>query len=363
MKILYDHQAFTIQEYGGISRYYFELALHFQNIPDADLSSSLLFSNNEYIKGNGVISSWPFFKNLKFQKKIEVMQLINSVKSKIDYKLNDFDIFHPTYYDPYYVTSKIKQPIVITFHDLIHEKFKRYDRKTLADKKKVLGRADKIIAISQNSKNDLIEYYSIPENRIDVIYLASDFTSNTNDLMNSSNNENYILYVGGRNHYKNFTFFVKAIASLLVDNSNLYLYCVGGDTFKKDEYKLLKDLHIEAKVKFYTGTDTNLQVYYSNALAFFFPSQYEGFGIPLLEAMGCGCPIGASETSSFPEIAGDAALYFDPYCAESIFSVAERLVAEPIMRAELARKGLLRSQHFSWQETVRKTYNLYKSLL
>lgn len=359
MRIHYDHQAFTIQEYGGISRYFYELANQFHCNPHVQVSNSLLFSNNEYIKQNKIVRSLPFFKCINLQKKIETMIMLNEFKSILAYKHGEFDVFHPTYYHPYYLKIKSKKPIIITFHDLIHEKFKQYDLITLSNKRKVLNRADQIIAVSQSSKNDLVEHFNIPPERIKVIYLASSLAR----IESSEPRENYLLFVGGRNDYKNFTFFVEAIAPLLLKHSDLFLYCSGGGKFTKEEQAILRELKVEYKVKFYPGSDDSLKKLYSNALAFFFPSVYEGFGIPLLEAMNCGCPIGASQTSSLPEVSGDAALYFDPYCKESILTVAEKLVDSQHLRDTLRKKGFERAKEFSWQKTATMTYDLYKTLM
>jgi len=362
MRVLYDHQAFTIQEYGGISRYFYELTSQLKGIPEMTIYNSLLFSNNEYIRGNKIIQSTPFFKRIKLQRKIETMNLLNEVRSKSIYKQNEFDVFHPTYYDPYYLTIKSKKPIVITFHDLIHEKYKTHDRQTLNNKRKVLNRADKIIAVSACSKQDLMEYYKIPIEKISVIHLGSSIA--TMGIADKElDSENFVLYVGSRNDYKNFIFFVKSIAPLLLKRKKLFLYCLGGGKFTHEELLLFQSLKIQDQIKMYSATDENLRKYYSSALAFFFPSIYEGFGIPLLEAMNCGCPIGASETSSLPEVAGKAALYFNPTDKDSILSVAEALVSQQPIRANLIQNGFDRAKDFSWQQTARLTQDVYNKLI
>ena len=363
MRVLYDHQAFTIQDYGGISRYFFELVRQFQINSELTVRGSLLFSNNELIQGNEVFSSTSFFKSFgSFQKKTELMNLLNELKSKALLRRDDFDVFHPTYYDPYHLKSKSKKPIVITFHDLIHEKFKRSDHRTLAHKKRVLSLADRIIAVSQSSKNDLMEYYGIEEERITVVHLASSITR-PEDMISEESKNDYLLYVGNRGHYKNFLFFVRAIAPLLIKDRNLFLYCAGGGCFTKEESMLFHELHIENKITLHAGNDTSLTKMYSNAIALFFPSLYEGFGLPLLEAMSCGCPIGASQTSSLPEVANDAALYFDPYDKDSILSVAETLIAKPDIRLTLKQKGFLRAQKFTWTKTAALTHQVYTSVV
>ncbi len=362
MKILFDHQAFTIQEYGGISRYFYELTTQFQKVPEMAVYNSLLFSNNEYIRESKIIKSTPFFKIIKLQRKIETMNLLNEVRSKTIYRQDNFDVFHPTYYDPYYLNIKSKKPIVITFHDIIHEKYKTDDRRTLTHKRQTLNRADSIIAVSSSSKNDLVEYYGIPPEKVSVIHLASSITSSSK-VIGEMKDEDYLLFVGGRNDYKNFIYFVTSVAPLLLKKSNLYLYCVGGGKFTREEHSLFKELKIQNRIKYFGGTDDNLRKYYSNALAFFFPSVYEGFGIPLLEAMNCGCPIGASETSSLPEVAGNAALYFNPTNKDSILSVAETLVSQQPIRTNLIQNGFDRAKEFSWQQTARLTQDVYTKLM
>jgi glycosyltransferase involved in cell wall biosynthesis len=361
MKILYDHQAFTMQEYGGISRYFFELTKQLQTVGNLTVANSLLLSNNEYIRDAKIIPSRSFLRCISFQKKTEAMLLLNKLKSQILYKQNNFDLFHPTYYDPYYLKIKSKKPIVITFHDLIHEKFKQYDYQTLANKKKVLNRADRIIAVSQSSKDDLVEHFNLPSERVSVIHLASSIAQQEGALQETTEKK-YLLYVGGRNQYKNFLFFVKAIAPLLLKHHSLFLYCAGGGYFTKEEQLTFKELRIENKIELHIATDENLRKLYFGALAFIFPSMYEGFGIPLLEAMNCGCPIGASQTSSLPEVAGGAALYFNPYLKESIFSVVETLINNQAIREDIKQKGFLRAKDFSWKKTAEQTHEVYNSL-
>lgn len=362
MRVLYDHQAFTMQEYGGISRYFYELIRNFKANPEIAISSSLLFSNNEYIRDKNVIQSTPFIRGVAFQKKVEAMNMLNELKSKSVYKQDTFDIFHPTYYDSYYLKNSNSKPIVITFHDLIHEKFKQYDYQTLKNKRLTLERADQIIAVSQNSKKDLMEYYHIPGDRITVIHLASSLTTQST-LGDSLLYERYLLYVGNREDYKNFIFFVKAIAPLLIRDETLFLYCAGGGAFTKSERKLFHQLKISSKIKLQSGNDENLRLMYSQATAFFCPSFYEGFGIPLLEAMSCGCPIAVSKTSSLPEVAGEAAIYFNPLNSESILAAAETILTNSSLRVTLKEKGLERVKEFSWKKTADKTLEVYANLM
>ncbi len=361
MKILYDHQTFTHQDYGGISRYFLELFKELKKLENIQVNSSLLFSNNYYLQKENAFNSLTFFNSRKFKGQRSIMLYINQLISLYQCRTAQYDIFHPTYYDTYYLSLRIKKPIVITCLDLIHEKFIKNDLETLDNKRRTLLRADIILAISHSTKNDLVEYYQIPEERIFVTHLASSIR-NTEPALNNSE-EQYLLYVGNRQLYKNFSFFVKAITPLLVKRKDLYLYCAGGGSFTEEELILFKDLKIDSSVKHHTASDESLSKLYSTALAFFFPSLYEGFGIPIIEAMSCGCPVAASNVSSLPEVGGDAAIYFDPGNTDSILSVAEKLVESNVMRSELRDKGFKRSVDFSWKKTADSSLEAYRMCL
>lgn len=362
MRVLYDHQGFTIQQYGGISRYFYELINHLMIYPDVSASVSLNVSNNRYIARSGWAKPFPFFPGIESNKKIVWMKKINETTSLQKWKDGNFDIFHPTYYDTYFLKHETHKPVVITFHDLIHEKFMPTDRETLIHKRRVLNRADRIIAISNNSKSDLIDYYSVPEDKIVVIPLASSLTRSTGSR--DRIDDRYLLFVGNRNNYKNFCFFIRSIAPLLTSTLDVLLYCAGGGSFTQEERRLLRELRLENKVKLFpVVSDEKLGELYTNALAFLFPSRYEGFGLPLLEAMNCGCPIGASGTGALPEVAGNAALYFDPMDRDAMLYVAQTLVEKPSVRAALRANGDARAKEFSWRRTAHDTYFTYQDLV
>lgn len=328
--------------------------------------NSILFSNNEYIRNSDAVPSLPFFRGINFKGKMRILKFINKHKSLSVYKKNDFDIFHPTYYDSYYLKVKSNKPTVITFHDLIHEKYLRHYKQVVKDKMTALKYVNKIIAISQNTKNDLMEYYGLPSDRIVVIPMASTFANQLGQTRKECecSVQSYFLYVGARKEgYKNFRFFVRAIAPLLINQSTYFLYCAGGGQFTMEEYLFFKELKIENNIKGFSGSDESLVKLYSTAIAFFCPSLYEGFGIPVLEAMNCGCPVACSQTSSLPEVAGDAALYFNPLDGDSILSSAILLITNANVRSNLIQKGFLRAKEFSWEKTANLTLQVYNDLV
>jgi glycosyltransferase involved in cell wall biosynthesis len=173
-------------------------------------------------------------------------------------------------------------------------------------------------------------------------------------------NRPYILYVGNRDGYKNFALLLDVFNS---DFRNDYdLICFGGKKFSTKEESMIKELGIQKEVKYVTGDDNLLYTLYKNAFCFVYPSLYEGFGIPPLEAMAAGCPVIASNSSSIPEVVGEAGLLFDPKSKESLTSSIYRLIHDENERSRLIQKGLLRTSKFSWDNTAKQTYDIYIEL-
>jgi glycosyltransferase involved in cell wall biosynthesis len=368
MDILFDHQIFSSQKYGGISRYFNELIIGLNHEKDINAQVSLLFSNNHYINDNHFVKYYNFLSNAEFRGKVKLMTKLNEMYfiSKLKKK---YDIFHPTYYNPYFLKYLKNKPFVLTVHDMIHEKFNimfSKSDKTSEQKKFLAKKSSKIIAVSNNTKKDLIELFDIKDSKIEVVYLGNSLLQNSisctgfNVLIPSK----YILFVGGRKGYKNFENFIKSIITILKNDLNIYVVCIGGGTFNNYEIEMLKSLGVINKILQYDVKDEDLSYFYRNASAFVFPSLYEGFGIPILEAFACNCPVLCSNTSSFPEIAGEGALYFDPYSTESIKNAINNILnnVEDI-RYKLIENGRRRLELFSWSKMTLQTRNVYESIL
>ena len=138
---------------------------------------------------------------------------------------------------------------------------------------------------------------------------------------------------------------------------------MGGGRFNKETVKYLQYLELSNQVMQYNSDDKNLNYFYKNALAFVFPSHYEGFGIPVLESFTCGCPVICSNTSSLPEIAGDGAYFFDPTSEISIKDSIQKVIENSNLREDLINKGLKQVKKFSWEKTAAQTYEIYKNIL
>jgi len=367
MKVLYDHQILSKQIYGGISRYFVELMKNFKDDDEIEYKISLEYSNNYYLKQLDNLSYKSFLGNISFQGKHIILNILNKKVSKEYISKGDYDVFHPTYYDPYFLDYIGRKPFILTIYDMIHEiypeMFSSKD-KTSERKKTLAQKAIKIIAISENTKRDIIKFLGIDENKIEVIYLGNSFNIKKDDkTINVMIPKKYILFVGSRRGYKNFELFIEAISPLLDDDVKLNVVCAGGGKFNDTEIEKLKNLKIKDKVFYYSGSDSVLAYLYQKAVTFVFPSFYEGFGIPILESFACGCPVICSRTSSLPEVAGDAAIYFDPTDKFSISRSIQKVIYDNNLRNQLIYKGYQRVKEFTWEKTAKKTKILYEDIL
>ena len=250
---------------------------------------------------------------------------------------------------------------------MTHEKFPRYfpaKDKISANKKILARKAAKIIAISENTKKDVRRFYDIDERKIEVVYLG-------NSLIRPSAvrpihlpiPEKYVFFVGNRCIYKNFVLFIRSMATLMAKDKDLNIICAGGTAFSDFEKEIFKDLNLEGRIHHIKVTDEALALLYQNALAFVFPSLYEGFGIPVLEAFACGCPVVLSNSSSLPEVGGNAVVYFDPKKESSIRNAVNKVIYDEILRCNLRTKGFEQLKKFSWKKTASQTEAVYKSIL
>ncbi|BBL68635.1 glycosyltransferase family 4 protein [Methanoculleus chikugoensis] len=405
MKLLYDHQIFTLQKYGGISRYFCELMGQFSLDPDTEFTLALRKSRNENLRdlyssskerlnndiclydaqGSPAIQKiihhgLPIIRKIAcigfpIIRKVAPIDILNGLRSNQResvrlLKKQEFDIFHPTYYDPYFTKYLMEKPYVLTVHDMIHELypdfFSPYDR-TEEGKKRLIEGANCIIAVSENTKKDIIKIFDVDPDLIHVVYHGNPFESKINSPVGSTLNDSYLmkpylLYVGNREGYKNYIFFIKAMAELLKNDEDLHIYCAGGGPFNLNEMKMLRELDISSKVHFVKTNDYIMRQLYENAQAFVFPSLYEGFGLPILEAFSCGCPAILSNSSSLPEIGVDAACYFDPNDPESLTRRVEEILSDNEYREQCIMKGFERLKFFSWEKTAQETKAVYDNL-
>ena len=361
MNVLFDHQIFTLQKFGGISRYFVEIMKRMPD--DINVNNSTLLSDNFFLKTDAYRERKTFsIPLLKKRTKTELYLKVNDWKTLHDLREKKSDLFHPTYFNPYFLKA-LKTPYVMTVHDMIYERFPDlFDKSdpTIAQKKETITRADKIIAISECTKKDVMDIYGIPAERIEVIYHGHSIDPKVEQPVKGLP-EHYLLYVGQRFHYKNFNRFLQAFAQIHAQYPEMHLICTG-KKFSRNETELISRLGLSGYVSCRFVNDKELAYLYSHALCFVFPSLYEGFGIPILEAYESKCPVALSNASCFPEIAGDAARYFDPYDIDSMAATISEILSDARLRSEMIDKGLHRVKGFSWEKTALQTAALYRSM-
>lgn len=364
MRIIYDGQVYAIQAAGGVSRYFSNLIARLPN----NFTPYLTILNNSTTQP----IKYPVHPNLKRH----TYKRFGWRPGRLSYWLekyyfrsianfNSFDIAHPTYYSllTRQKIDKYSCPAVINVWDMIHEIFSEQMDPTgtlSAEKKAAISAAQAVLCISENTKKDLIERYSLPEEKIKVTYLASEIDVSLSYGSEPVPDRPYYLYVGSRAIYKNFDGFLIAFSKIVSVESNLAL-CVAGPPFNREEENLIANLKLTNHIIHYPyTTDSHLAKLYRCSIALVYPSRYEGFGIPTLEAMCCGTAVVASNSSSIPEVVGDAGLLFDPSSIGDLADILLFLVAHPAERDRLIAKGYQRAKLFSWDKTASETIDVYR---
>jgi glycosyltransferase involved in cell wall biosynthesis len=281
--------------------------------------------------------------------------------------------FTPSHYGPRFSSV----PLVISVMDLSYlhfpELFKKSDLYQLKNWTKYsVKKAKKIITISKSSKDDIIEEYRVASGKIDVVYPGIKRVTSLDPHVFPMEelsfkykiSKNYILYVGTLQPRKNIARLIEAFAHILKDEeiakSDLELVIVGKKGWLYEEIlEAPKKFDVSQKVKILDFVpDDELKEMYHNARVFVLPSLYEGFGLPVLEAMQYGCPVITSNISSLPEAGGNAAEYIDPESVEDIASKIKKVISDEVLRKEMIAKGKKQVEKFSWETSAKKTLEI-----
>ncbi len=381
MKVLYDFQTFQSQIYGGISRYFAELI---DSLPlNVKYQIAICYSDNVYLHRKNLCSGLQplqdvrsqFLRNAVLGEKESQMQKVytnshkygntsnaNKICSIEALKNEDFDVFHPTYFDDYFLEHIGDKPFVLTIHDMIHELFPEllFDTFLPARKANLVQKASHIIAISENTKRDVVNILDVPENKVTVIYHGSSLWKGNRRSLDLP--ERYLLFVGERGMHKNFLFFARSMQAILMEVKDLYILCTGRKFMEAENSYLMKLGIRDRFIHRFIEEEDFFEVYHK-AIAFIYPSYYEGFGIPILEAFEAGCPVVVSQASCFPEVAGNAALYFEPKNMKQLQDAILSLMNNIVLRQDLIEKGKLQAGLFSWQKTATETLKVYEQVL
>lgn len=381
MKVLYDHQAFTYQKWGGVSKSFCELI---RNRPiGMDYQISIVESDNTHLLQSHLVDEikpisrslasfhrmhsflgrekiYNFLSNYGFLHTSEAVNKKESIRLLNDSK---FDVFHPTFFDSYFIPHLKRKPFVLTVHDLMPEIFGWYKGDPQIKNKPVLcERAAAIVTVSENTKKDLCNIYHIPPEKVHVVYHG--FTQENDSIIKEDIiGCPYFLYVGRRGGYKNWERTVKDFAIFRQNHPEVKMVFTGNH-FTKREQQIIDDLDLTGAVNSFFATEEQLACLYCHAIAFVFPSLYEGFGMPILEAFSNGCPTLLNNKSCFPEIGGNAAIYFDSTEEHSDLPIKMEDVYSMTKEERSAQKDLMKKQltNFSWNKSASILFDIYKSL-
>jgi glycosyltransferase involved in cell wall biosynthesis len=366
MRIAFDYQTFVLQSYGGISRYFVRLAHGLTDLEQQVKVFAPLHRNSYLPNLPSKLVSGRYMSRFP-PKTTRLILAYNQIQSRLQIAGLKPNLVHETYYSRFRSASK-KCPTVITVYDMIHELFPSefpVKDNTATIKRMAIERADHVICISENTKLDLMRLYGVPGAKISVIYLGFDQFS-LGDIAEqdfSVVGKPYLLYVGQRGGYKNFSGLLKSVAASQKLMSDFNIVAFGGTKFSVAELSLMNSLGFaQDQIQHISGNDDLLGSYYRLASAFIYPSLYEGFGIPPLEAMAHNCPVISSNTSSMPEVIGEAAEYFNPAETDDMRRAIETVVYSDNRIEFLKRSGTARLQEFSWAKCSENTLKIYRSL-
>lgn len=314
-----------------------------------------------------------YFSRLKFFIPRSFINFINKISLRICTKINKIDVFHFT--NPLdFIKGSYKS--IVTIHDLAVLHNENWAKKISLDFykkniKKVLDQSDKIITDSNFTKEDIIRFFNIREDKIKIVHLCVNSRfhpdSNRSYLKEKFNLENYILYVGELQPRKNIIRFLEAYSKLDINLRHDYKLVLVGrirdDNFKNKVNEAIKKFKIGEQVKqFSYATDDDLPKLYSGAKFLIYPSLFEGFGLPVLESISCGTPVISSNTSSLPEVVGQAGILINPEDIYQIKSAMEKLLLDEQIYQELKDKCLEQAHKFSCQKTAKETLAVYEEV-
>jgi glycosyltransferase involved in cell wall biosynthesis len=374
-----DGVVYGFQQFGGINTYFNEVMSRLAKRPDTTVEIFLphrcsgkvppppvLKLRRDLFPEQGLGISWRLDQWVRL-----LLKKLNNAARYLRTRTRRQCVFHSTYFT--WLPDGVPQ--VASAYDMNHELFAEdYNNDwgvwLRRQYREYLTRATRIVAISENTKKDIVRFYHIDSSLIDVVHLAIDRNrfwpecdpERRNYLRRIASLEGpYLLYVGARNCYKNFDGLLRALAQS--PRRERLTLAVAGRPLEERELALVRDLGLEDRVRpIINPPDEVLRSLYSFAAGFVYPSYHEGFGIPLLEAMACGTLVLASDTEVFHEVAGDAALYFKPDDSGDIGKTLEAALDEPTRR-EYRERGFAQLSRYSWERCATQTYEVYQKAL
>jgi len=362
IRVAFDHRIFLYQKHGGVSRYFVRLVEH---LPEFGVASRVLASLhiNEHLQDLPRHLVWGARLRESRNQERFGRRIGEALFAPLS-RLHRAQIAHETYFSPVRI-APTSVPVVLTVYDMTYELYPNIAnaQQLIANKQDAIRRADRILCISENTRKDLLRFYPEAADRASVTLLGFDSDFSARFTGGSPHPRPYLLYVGMRwRVYKNFTALVEAFGAA-PQLSDFDLVCIGGGPFTHEERDLFRRSEVGDRVIQREADDQALKSWYRNAVLFTYPSLYEGFGIPPLEAMAADCPVVCVRASAVPEVCGAAAEYAEPGDTDSLREALVRVALSADRASALREAGRERLKLFSWRECARQTSEVYRDLL
>lgn len=362
VRVRFDDQVFTVQGRGGIARYFVELIREFTGNPELGVQPEVgwRWISNAHALEAGL------GRRLRVPGGVRARHVLRLANRTVGARQADADVTHHTYYDVSYLARRSTPPIVMTVYDMIPELFpdllsagKRRGRRRIC-KREFIRRAALVLCISESTRRDLLRFYGSVEAPTVVTHLGVSHRFAPGARRPSWCPNRYVMFLGTRGAYKDFRVAIESFAELAPRQRGTALVAVGGGTFTADEEALISRWGLRGQVVQHAASDEELPGVFGGASAFVFPSRYEGFGLPTLEAMACGTPAVLADSSSHPEVGGDAALYFPPGDIGALAAHLSRLLSDDAFRRDLSERGITHAGRFTWRRTATATADAYR---
>ena len=371
MKIAYDCRVFRLQPEGGISRYFCDLYREISTEVNIQTKISAPLHVNRHLTalcaerhcGEGWKMEIPI-DPIRHPKGMRLVRPVIDIAGALSMSRFKPDIHHRTYYS----AGRSKgAKVVVTVFDMIHELYRerfKNPEETIELKRRSIESADAVICISESTRRDLVSLYPKAEYKSRVVHLGINretFTSRGSQVRSDQMRVPFFLFVGQRRGYKNFEGAIEALDEVKKStNQEIGLVCFGGGRFVKEDFEIIDRFDIGVRQE--SGSDDKLAHYYRLAEGLLYTSEYEGFGLPVLEAMACGCPVICSSSSSLPEVGGDAAIQCNVRNAEDIARGITLLLFNEDRRRIIVERGKEHIESFSWSRCASETMSVYRQL-